>query len=58
MTFHKVKKCGYHKHMLQINAELCFKSINEKHTLTFLFFTAGHKMTNVYIFFIIFSLFT
>ena len=44
--------------MLQINTEFSFKSINEKHALTFLISTAWRKITNVSIFFVIFSLFT
>ena len=43
--------------MLQINAEIYFKSVNEKHAFTFLISTVWRKRINAYILFI-FSLFT
>ena len=36
--------------MLQINAEIYFKSINEKHALTFLISKVWYKIINVYIY--------
>ena len=36
--------------MLKINAELYFKSINERHALTFLISTTWLEIINVYIF--------
>ena len=36
--------------MLQVNAELYFKSINERHALTFLISTTWLEIINVYIF--------
>ena len=42
--FTKLRKYFYHKHMLQINAEIYFKSISEKHALTFLIPTVWLKI--------------
>ena len=46
--FKKLRKSDYHKHMLQINGEIYFKSINEKYALTFPIFAVWHKKINVY----------
>ena len=46
--FKKLRKLDYHKHMLHINGEIYFKSINEKYALTFPIFTVWHKKINVY----------
>ena len=39
-------KLGKYKHMLQINAEIHFKSIHEKSALTFQISTAWHEVIN------------
>ena len=36
----------YHKHMQQINAEIYFKSVNEKRALNFQISTVWHEVIN------------